>query len=734
LETTLFDHFDFRYTSSLATLHVWEKQFYQGERNTPWHFCHLNIIGDPRVVIAGKQPNLTPGAREECQLISENWTSNPDVDISSLTKYKAKVSRLKTIFQEYEVAPPEFTVGYKLKKEGEEGNDHDAKEKKKEAETKVTEHHNEIADKELKNKIKEAKEKRELEKKLATLSPEERQLEERRMEMRKKVDALKAQTRKETREAKLKGAVRYYGEDDGSIDPQTGLQYKEGSDSDDDPYKKSSLIRNFEQHLTRCRALHICAPMLQFPKQGLLFTPENYIPAGAKSSNSKISSPLSSDDEDNGDDKTKAFDGLRKKKNKQRWDPTKDTVPFTGEDILRQLDLQHCGLVTLSRAGVMDCLYDWNQFRGNGTSVFELADAFMAAGAKTCVQPLWDMQDDFGLTAILIMPRMYEFLMDAIKTAKPVAAALRAATLWIRELTCKEALEYFSTLKLSGDVRLQLEENLYTLADRQTKVIKEVTVMGEEHEEEFTFRAGGFNQNPKLFYHKPFRSPFYWGRYRAIGSCKGVHRDSLAEISDSEDSDDPAYKAKYGGFYNRYILRRRPDSEKTEKQKEKALLWENEGKFKWVEMEIESDQRTKLAGQISQLAKDIDDGIGILHSGLVAAGKTTVKVVNDTYQETVGKQLAADKEVLDYLDWQSQVDAMFISSHPSNKERRTINKIADEGGYTKPEKNIMEQEYMAEKSIIYRAKVKNDELREASRKADAEDLYSKMRLIERDKI
>lgn len=732
-ETTLFDHFDFRYTSSLATLHIWEKQFYHGERNTPWHYCHLNIMGDPRVVIAGKQPNLTPGAREECQLITENWTSNPDVDISTLTSTKAKVSKLKTIFQEYEVAPPEYTTGYIPPKEGEEETmDRDAKQKKKEAETKITEHPNEIDDKELKKKMKEAKEKRELEKKLATLTPKEREIEERRIKIREKAKAFKEGAKADMKAEKLKGVVRYYGEEDGIIDAQTGLQYDNDDDPvNADPYEKRGLIRSFEQHLTRCRALHICAPMLQFPRQGLLFTPENYVAASTKPPSTGLSSPLSSDGEGNNENDKLA--GIRKKKKKEKWDPTKDTAPFTGEDILRQLDLQHCGLVTLSRAGVMDCLYDWNQFQGNGTQVFELADAFMAAGAKSCIQPMWDMQDDFGLTAILIMPRMYEFLIDAMKTPKPVAAALRAATLWIRELTCKEALEYFATLKLSGDVRVKLEDNLYCLADRQTKQFKEVKEMGEEQEEEFAFRTAGFNQNPMLFHHKPFRSPFYWGRYRAIGSCKGVHRDSLTEISDSEDSDDPAYQKKYGGFYNKYVLRRKPDSKKTDKQKEKAMLWENEGKFKWVEMEMQTDSRRNLAGRVAQLGKNIDDGIGLVHSALVYSGEVATKVVSEQYEEHIGKQIKADNEVLDYLDWQSQVDSMFINSHPTTKERRTINKLGQRGGYEKPSKNLEEEDMMAQKSIIYRAKKKNDEVRETSRKNDAEDLYSQMRKIERTK-
>ena len=118
---------------------------------------------------------------------------------------------------------------------------------------------------------------------------------------------------------------------------------------------------------------------------------------------------------------------------------------------------------------------------------------------------------------------------------------------------------------------------------------------------------------------------------------------------------------------------------------------------------------------------------------MTTVGKTTAKFVDDKFQQTIGAQLAADKEVLDYLDWQSQVDSMFISSHPSNKERRTVSRLGEEGGYTKSEKNLEEEDYMAARSVVFRAKKKNDELREASRKADADDLYNKMRLIERGK-
>ena len=340
----------------------------------------------------------------------------------------------------------------------------------------------------------------------------------------------------------------------------------------------------YQERLARCRALHLCCQMMHNPHQGLLLSPP-------KDTTTK---------------KTKKSGG------------TSPQGCYTGKDILHNLYLKHCGLVTLSRAGVCDSIPSLKLYRSSGFYPFEFADAFICAGALSVVQPLWTTNDDQGLSTILLMWKMYDLLLDVAHHERPLAAALRAAQKWLRGLTCEAIRDEVTRMRIPQDVRVGLNESLWQVASKLNQGEK-ITIQG-------------LDKNPGLLPLKPFTSPYYWSAFRANGACAGIHRPDLAEVSDDDDDDEV------------------PPSKK---------------KTRWEDSGIRADRDRRDGGaceKVHKLAKQMDKGLDHLEDKV----KAKVKSV----QEAVGGGGAQPDPVMDYEGRKKEMEEIFAMADaaPSRKE------------------------------------------------------------------
>jgi CHAT domain-containing protein len=114
--------------------------------------------------------------------------------------------------------------------------------------------------------------------------------------------------------------------------------------------------------------------------------------------------------------------------------------PLTLADIIGKLDLNSARLVTLSacETGITDLSQAPDEYIG-------LPAGFMQAGAPGVISSLWTVEDR---STALLMERFYRHLLD--DGMSPVVA-LRAAQLWLRDITRKELGDYYkSFIRMSG--------------------------------------------------------------------------------------------------------------------------------------------------------------------------------------------------------------------------------------------------------------------------------------------
>ncbi|CAM9978651.1 unnamed protein product, partial [Sphacelaria rigidula] len=131
--------------------------------------------------------------------------------------------------------------------------------------------------------------------------------------------------------------------------------------------------------------------------------------------------------------------------------------------LLKTLHLRSCALVVLSRGGVIDhmssvedaesrtAIGEEDREKGRGgngvgeeppkTPPLALAEAFIAAGARTVMQKMWYDEESALVDTILILC-FYEELREATLAGekRPVAIALREAQLWLRNATLVDIL------------------------------------------------------------------------------------------------------------------------------------------------------------------------------------------------------------------------------------------------------------------------------------------------------
>ncbi|MEG4022513.1 CHAT domain-containing protein [Microcoleus sp. S13C4] len=137
------------------------------------------------------------------------------------------------------------------------------------------------------------------------------------------------------------------------------------------------------------------------------------------------------------------------------------------------LDLSQCRLVTLSA-----CETGLTNHKILSDEYVGIPSAFLYAGSPSVVSSLWAVQD---VSTAFLMIRFYQNM----SLSEPVAIALNQAQLWLRNLTKKELQEWMSENKISLDATLNinLRRRIHKMSDNE----------------------------------QPFKSPFYWAAFCAIG-------------------------------------------------------------------------------------------------------------------------------------------------------------------------------------------------------------------------
>jgi CHAT domain-containing protein len=138
----------------------------------------------------------------------------------------------------------------------------------------------------------------------------------------------------------------------------------------------------------------------------------------------------------------------------------------------RDIDLTHCGLVTLSA-----CETGQVDVRATSDEYIGLPSGFLFAGSPSVVSSLWRVSD---ISTSFLMVQFYAHL----KAGQPVPIALNQAQLWLRQVTKAELEPWAAKLSLSPARRLYLKALL--------------------------------RQKNNDF--RPFESPYHWAAFCAVGS------------------------------------------------------------------------------------------------------------------------------------------------------------------------------------------------------------------------
>jgi hypothetical protein len=429
-----------------------------------------------------------------------------------------------------------------------------------------------------------------------------------------------------------------------------GFKAHDAAVSDETQPDQEDRPWSWSEHLANCRALHICAPMAHFPTQGLLLAPS----VGSSDAEASL---------------------------------------FTGEDILRNLYLRNCGLVVLSRASVCDPIFTVKQLRTSRFQPFELSDAFIAAGALSVVQPLWTPQDDQGLATLLLMWKFYDLLIDVAHLDRPIAAALRQAQRWLRDLSCEDVRHHLLSRRIPENVRVGVEEILWLFA----------CTAEYGSESKYVLKASGFNQHPELLQTKPFQNPYYWTSFRAMGACAGVHRSGLGEVSDDESDEDPDPGVATEG---------------------------TKPKFEWEEYHIKTDPRRAKGYRLKKWVQSADAGLDKLEKqiqdNMKVLGKGVTAVVT-----TLDGPRAADDKFLAHENWKRELDEIYTSAHPNVAERLRIEQTAPSGPGGEPQQSLLEGDGVSAQSLVAKMRDHVQSTRAHLWRSEVQSLYQGSRSVVR---
>lgn len=137
------------------------------------------------------------------------------------------------------------------------------------------------------------------------------------------------------------------------------------------------------------------------------------------------------------------------------------------------IDLSQCRLVTLSA-----CETGLTNYKIISDEYVGIPSAFLYAGSPSVVSSLWTVQN---VSTAFLMIKFYENL----SLNETVEIALNQAQLWLRNLTKKELQEWISKNQISLDetLKMSLRRRLHKISDNE----------------------------------QPFKSPFHWAAFCAIG-------------------------------------------------------------------------------------------------------------------------------------------------------------------------------------------------------------------------
>ncbi|MEZ4707634.1 MAG: CHAT domain-containing protein [Caldilineaceae bacterium] len=165
---------------------------------------------------------------------------------------------------------------------------------------------------------------------------------------------------------------------------------------------------------------------------------------------------------------------------------------LTGQEIMDNLRL-NCNLVTLSA-----CESGLSRVQ-RGDELYGLIRAFMYAGAPAIIATLWRVDER---STLIFAQKFYEMVQQEL----PYATALKAAQLYLRNLTRREAMQILSTHMADDE-----SEDALVLAD---KYLKGLAPVAESTQSEFIDAASSANADDD---EKIFAAPRYWAPFVLIG-------------------------------------------------------------------------------------------------------------------------------------------------------------------------------------------------------------------------
>ncbi|CAM9813705.1 unnamed protein product, partial [Chrysoparadoxa australica] len=275
--------------------------------------------------------------------------------------------------------------------------------------------------------------------------------------------------------------------------------------------------KTFAANLKQARCLHLCCHAVHHPKPSITLCSSKEKRREVKAKTKRLDG--TSEVYDIGDDGKRI---VRKRSSEGPKDliiKRRAADDLDAPDLLSQLHLRHCGLVVLSRGGLLNDLESLQDIEasassGDRTPLLGLVDTFLAAGAHSVVSKLW-YDDHVVLADIVIMMRFYQQLRETtmLGEKRPVAVSLREAQLFLKNATLKDI---FILIQDAQGLGQQDQEDM-------TRVLSNL------------FRDVSSRSNVSA-QDKPFSNPFYWASFIASGACTAVHSRQSVEADDIEDA------------------------------------------------------------------------------------------------------------------------------------------------------------------------------------------------------
>ena len=243
------------------------------------------------------------------------------------------------------------------------------------------------------------------------------------------------------------------------------------------------------KYLSKCRCLHLTAPLQQFPEPTILLSPS---PSFSRRGGTVVN----------------------------------NVAHYKAKDILKNLHLKHCGLVFLSRGGTAEGVQVANEqssLKAKRAIGIDICDSFIYSGAQSVIAPLWS-DEASALSTVLITAKFYDDVVDCADEMRPVSVAMRNSVLWLRDATFSTIRNFMWGTRIDRLLLEEIDDELWSVALAQ-KMLKG----------QGKFKSSDDRWERVQVDARPFASPFYWATFRCIGSCTGVHDPRVAERDEFDD-------------------------------------------------------------------------------------------------------------------------------------------------------------------------------------------------------